>query len=508
MDQLSRRTVAGGGWLFGSRLATQVTGLIQVTILARLLDPKAFGLISLAYLAATAIGVFLYTGYEFALIQKPSLEEDDVHTAWWVILGRYLILGMCLLVLASPIAHLYKSPEAVPVLVAIALIQPIYGLSSPSLTLFRRGMEFRKVFGVELASALTGLVVGVITAIVLHNVWSLVLAYLASAVTLLILSYALHPYRPKWRFSRHSFRQLSSYGQWVLAAGILAFVSTQGSSAFAGWMFGVAALGVYQLAGRFALLLSAQFGDVILSVVMPAYSVIQGERDRLSGAFLKTLATTAMIIFGVTALVALGLPRLLILLVGRQWIAAAALVPAFAIAGGAQAMLRTGSALFLGTGRPRSQFYMDLVQALVIALLLYPLGRLYGLPGLPFAMLGGALCTLPVLWIGVRRSTTCTLRDVGRTLVPASFGVAAIILVFYCGQVPAIAHYGSIIGIIWHIFVISIAGIAFLAITSIAQRTMLHYSPLVEFGTVLGSAWRHRTPALRLKPQGAERGRT
>ena len=44
---VGRRAAAGGAWLLGARLAQQGVLLIQVAVLARLLDPKAFGLVGL-----------------------------------------------------------------------------------------------------------------------------------------------------------------------------------------------------------------------------------------------------------------------------------------------------------------------------------------------------------------------------------------------------------------------------------------------------------------------------
>ena len=120
---VGERAVAGSIWLLGSRLGQQGVLLIQVAVLARLLDPTAFGLVGLADLAAQAIAVFVYTGYEFALIQKSDLREIDIHTAWWVMLARYVAIGGCLMALAGPIARFYRVPEAIPVLRAIGAIQ-------------------------------------------------------------------------------------------------------------------------------------------------------------------------------------------------------------------------------------------------------------------------------------------------------------------------------------------------------------------------------------------------
>ena len=494
-DHLGQRTVAGGAWLSASRLLQQGASLIQVTLLARLLDPSAFGLVGLANLSAYAVGVFVYTGFDAALIQKPHLDEDDIHTAWWVTLARYLALAFCLALLAAPIARLYRTPAAVPILLAFALIQPIQGLVSMSPILFRRYLQFRKLFLLDTCGALVSITAGVAAALVLRNVWALVIGYLATALALLVLSYRLHSYRPQRRFDRLSARRLLSYGQWLLGSNVLWFVSTQGASAFSGWMFGMTALGLYQMAARFALLPSTQMGDVICSTLVPAYAQIQGDIVRVSKAFLKALELAAVLIIGMSAILALCLPRLLVLLLGNQWTDAAALVPAIALAGGAQALLRTGTPLYLGTGHPRYQFQVDLAQAIVMVCLLYPLGRSFGLAGLPFAALGGAVCALPLWWRGVRRSTVCTLRDTFAACAPAVLGVAAMAVVLATGRIPVAAQAGTLAAIIWYIILIVVAGMAFLVTIGLCQKLVPQYTPLAQLSLLLG----HR----RLRPRQA-----
>ena len=477
---LSQRTLRGSGWMLSSRLTVQVMSLVQVTILARMLDPEAFGLMGLAFLATQAIGIFVVTGYDHALVQKPKLMQSDIDTAWWVILSRYTFICGCLLLLAKPIAHIYQSPEAVPVLVAVALIQPIYGLVSPSIILLRREMQFRRLFKLELLSSGVGSVVGIITAFALRNVWALVSAYMTTIVALVILSYGAHPYRPHRQFSRSSFRLLSGYGQWVLGSAVLSFVALQGSTAIAGWMFGIAALGVYQMATRFAQLVSTQLGEVILSVETPAYAKIQDSKTRVSAAFLRTVAVMAIVVVGLTTFISLFLPPLLIRLLGPQWVAAAALVPAVAVAGGAQAMLRVGSPLFLGTGQPKLQFFADLVQAAVMVALLYPMGKLYALQGLPLAMLISTLCACPIVWFGVKAVTNCRLSQVLTMLAPAFLGAGTMVLVSSVGMPPGSLTWNAVLEMVWRLSLITLACLGFLATIAISERAIPSYAPLAE----------------------------
>ena len=479
-DNLGQRTLTGMTWLFVSRFAQKTIWLVQFAILARFLDPKAFGLMDLANLSTVSIGIIIYTGFEFALIQKPDLKEIDIHTAWWTIFGRFIALGVSLLFVAAPIANIYNAPEATPVLIAFAFMQPILGVISPSAILFKKTIQFRRLFQLEVGSALIGFAVGIIGVSVIQNVWVLVLALLSTHLTYLILSYALHPYRPRWQFDYRCFRKFSTYGRWVLGSNIFWFVCSQGASAVSGWMFGIAGLGIFQMAARFALFPATHLNELIQSGLAPSYSLIQEDKARVSHAFLRVMGLASVLIMGITILVALGLPRLLILLLGDRWIGAEALVPAITIAGGMQALLRIGSPLYLGTGRPKFQFLIDGVQATIMLALFLPFGRLFGMVGLAYAMTASALCAIPVWWFGIRQATYCSAKDVFRIFIPAVLGVVMVILVFDIGQIPAISTSESIIGMLWHVSLIIIAALVFLKTIYVGQRLMPNYLPLTE----------------------------
>lgn|GEM_PF-344968 len=483
-NDLGQRTLAGGAWLLASQLTLKGINLVQVTILARFLDAKAFGLMDIGNLFIFFVGVFTFTGFQFAIIQKPNLESDDVHTAWWVLLGRSIVIAMTLAFLAKPIANLYRSPELVPILLALAFMQPILGLVSASPILFQRNMEYHKIFKLDVGSGAVGLIVGIIAALILRNVWALILAFLATSVSYLLLSYMLHPYRPRWRFDGARFRAFSHYGGWILGSSIFSFALCQGPGAFGSVMFGVAALGLYQMAARFAQFPYNYLSEVIRSALMPAYSQIQGDKDRLSKAFLRTIGLAFTLITGITTLVVLGLPRLLTLSLGARWIESVSLVPVLAVAGGGQALLRTGYPLYLATGRPSFQFALDLVQTVIMIGLLFPLAKLFALAGLPFAMIGGMVCSLPIWWLGIRKCTTCTFKDVFIQFVPAAIGMGAIMVVFFIGQVVTISHAASVISIIWHLGLIGASAFAFFKTIDIAQHFVPEYSALTDLKSI------------------------
>ena len=107
------------------------------------------------------------------------------------------------------------------------------------------------------------------------------------------------------------------------------------------------------------------------------------------------------------------------LLLGPKWQDMVKLVAGLALGGAVQALLRTGSPLFMATGRPSCQFAMDIISSCGIMLCLWPFSRLMGLPGLAWAYALGICFSLPVWWRFVRSQGHLTSYELFISIIPA-----------------------------------------------------------------------------------------
>ena len=183
------------------------------------------------------------------------------------------------------------------------------------------------------------------------------------------------------------------------------FVFTRTTDAMSGIMFGAAALGLYQMASRFGMMATSQIGELFLGAIFPAYSLIQNDSAKLKLTFLKVLQVSSFVLFPVTVLMILTVAPFLPVLLGAKWAGVVSLVPGVALGGLIQALLRTGSPLFLATGKPRLQFIMDAASALGILIFIYPFSKYYGLEGLAWSYAAGTGLALPLWWRFIKRQS-------------------------------------------------------------------------------------------------------
>jgi len=488
---LAARTTAGGAWIFATRSVQQSVVLAQTLVLARLLSPRDFGLMGIALLAMRFVETFTHTGYEVVVIQRERLSDEDLHTIWWVLLARRVLLGAALLLLAEPLASFFHEPDAALLLRALSVVQIITGLSSLSPILFHRELDFRNYFWSYVPSSLAMLVVSVIAALWWRNVWALFAGVLALSLVGTVVSYALHPYRPCFQFNGQTALELSRFGRWLLGATVLFYLVSQGADMVSGWWFGAAALGIYQVAGRFAQP-SYQLGETVLNAVLPTYALMQREPARLAQAFVRVLSVSLFVVLPLTVLLAIGAPWFIAEMLGTQWLALAPLLTILVLVGCVRIITRTGSPLFMATGHPQWQFTMDVIAAVVMVALFYPLGAQFGLLGLAWASLVGALCVLPAWWWGVRRILGCAQRELFSAMVPSVVAALGMACLLYLGAPLVLSMQEALRKILIASALAFAAMLIYLLVCSLVARWLVARNPLSELSALLHL---HRTLA-------------
>lgn len=474
IQNLGSRTLKGSFWLIFGKAYQQVLLLVKVTILGRLLGPEEFGLVGIALIAIQFLTTCTYTGFAAAMIQKPDLEARDIDTAWWVLLGRGTLIALILWVLSPSIAAIFHEPRAIPVLRAFGAIQIVSAFTSIGVVLLSKNLDFRGVFKYDAWGTALELVVSVAIAFWYRSVWALVWGALAGAMARLIASYVICPYFPKFTFDGRSAWELFKFGQWLLLGSIMIFIFTRATDAMSGIMFGAAALGLYQMASRFGMMSTNHVGDLFLGAMFPAYSLIQNDPAKLKLTFLKVLQVASFVLFPITVLMIFTVAPLLPVLLGAKWAGVVSLVPGVALGGLIQALLRTGSPLFLATGKPRLQFTMDAASVLGIVVCIYPFSKYYGLEGLAWSYAAGTGLGLPLWWRFIKRQSKSSYGEIAVSILPTVLASTTLgLAIFAMNRIFLTEHF-----FIGHLLFAVLGLLLFLAITLLLERLVPGYKPM------------------------------
>ena len=394
------RAIKGGAWLFVSRIFQQLIALGRFVILSHLLDPNDFGLLAVAQLSMLAIGTFTQTGFGAALIQKKDDIKPYLDTVWTIELVRGLILYGVLFLLAPLVAGLMKSPEATPIVRVVGISFVIGSLENMATPFFRKELKFGKIFIIGFICQIVSFVVAVWISYVYRTVWAIVWGGLAMTCVKLILSYAMHPYRPRLRFESAKARQLWGFGKHILGIGILKYICNYGDDWFVGWMLGPEILGFYRRAFELGNMVATEFGNKIAAVSFSVYSKIQGQDEKLRGGFFKSLHVITLVVFPVTGgLIIMG-TEFVEAVLGAKWLGMVPALQILCVTGLMRCM--QSSPIFMAKGRPDIITRMETFRMIFTLITVYPLTLKWGITGTSICVLSAGLAVLPIAFRGLR----------------------------------------------------------------------------------------------------------
>lgn len=329
----AQQVIAGLGW---STLATIVTAVCQflfMAVLARLLDPVAFGLMAMAIIALRFASFFSQMGLAQAIIQRTTLVAGDTTAALLMALGIGVVLYAGMALSAPLFAAGFRTPELAPLIVVLGLSLVLGALSGLPLALLRRQARFKRLSLVEVISYVLGFgIVGIVCASRGMGVWSLVAATLSQQTLLLLLGFVAVRYPLTWPVPAESFSRLWAYGSRASLIGFLEFLSANVETLLIGRFFGKADLGLFNRAITLTNLPVELGVNAVSKVLFPALATMQGDRARLADGFQMLLLGVGLFSTAMACGIAVAAADVVGLLLGPNWSSAEPIVAIIAFA--------------------------------------------------------------------------------------------------------------------------------------------------------------------------------
>lgn len=317
---LTQRTITGLLWMAGGKSAQGVLDVLVLAVLARLLTPHDFGVVSAALVVTRFSSLFSRLGLGPALVQIPDLEPRHEKTAFTTSLGLGLALGAVIWLAAPSVGSFFRADGVAPVLRLLAVTFPLRGLAVVSESLLQRDLRFRWLASLQVKSfGLAYAPVGVGMALAGYGVWALVGAHMAqSTVRTALLLIAQRPKFPPWPEWR-ACRELLYFGGGFTAAKIANYAAQEGDYLVVGRWLGPVALGLYTRAYKLMNAPAALFGGMLDDVLFPAMARVQNATARLGTAFRRAVALVALVMLPTSAVLTVLAPELVLVALGPQW---------------------------------------------------------------------------------------------------------------------------------------------------------------------------------------------
>src|SRR5271166_4900810 len=107
MNDLKERTIRGGSARICSQGASFLLRVGSLMVLARLLEPKDFGLVGMVTAFTGVLSLFRDFGLSAAAVQRANVTEEQLSTLFWINMFVGALLGLLAAAGAPAIAAFY-----------------------------------------------------------------------------------------------------------------------------------------------------------------------------------------------------------------------------------------------------------------------------------------------------------------------------------------------------------------------------------------------------------------
>lgn len=322
-ESLKKKTVRGTFWSAVDNVANQGVTFLVGLVLARLLTPHEYGLIGYIMILVAVFNSIVDSGFSNALIRKKDAEETDYSTAFIFNLAVSLVMVAAMVLVAGPFSRFFKEPQLVPLVRVMSVIVVINALALIQRTRLVKSVDFKTQTKASLISSVSSGAVGLAMAFGGLGVWSLVGQQISRQFINTVCLWILNRWKPTWKFSWSSFRELFGFGWKLLVSGLIDTVWKEIYQLVIGKFYSTSTLGQYTRGKQFSDIFSSNMTSIVQRVSYPVLSSIQDERERMKEGYRKIIRTTMLasfvLLFGLSAVA----ESLLTVLIGPQWLEAA-----------------------------------------------------------------------------------------------------------------------------------------------------------------------------------------
>lgn len=296
-NNLKSKVLSSLIWKLLERGGTQgIQFLIQI-ILARMLTPDDYGVIAIIMIFIALANVFIQSGFNTALIQKKKTDDIDFSSVFYLSLGVASILYIILYLTVPIIANFYKTVELIKILRVLSLTLFLGVFNSIQNTIIIKNMEFKKEFFSSLIAVFFSGILGIILAYKNYGVWALVYQQLANQFLICLILWNIVRWRPKFLFSLERIRILFAFSGKLLLSSLFDTFYMNITSLVIGKIYTASMLGFYNRGNQFPQLIISNFNGSIQSVIFPALSAVQEDRNRIKEIVRRSIVTSSYIIF-------------------------------------------------------------------------------------------------------------------------------------------------------------------------------------------------------------------
>lgn len=332
-EKLKKSTFDGMLWIFGERMSAKLVSFLVTLVLARLLMPEDYSVISVAAIFFAFCNVFIYGGLNTALVQKKDSDILDYSSVLWVTMLIAAALYGVAYLSAPGIALLYGREQLTAVIRFMGLDFFVLALKSVLNAYTSSNLQFRKFFYATLVGTLISAVVGITMALRGFGVWALVAQEMTNNFIDTLMLLFTTRMKVRLRCSWKRLKGLLSFGLHNFSSSMVGAFYDQLSPLVIGLRFSAVDLAYYTKGYSFPGLIDTTLTQTMTEVLFPVMAKAQDNLDDVCNMTRRYLKTGSYVIFPIMVGLAVVSDSFVRLVLTEKWMNCAVYIRLFSLSG-------------------------------------------------------------------------------------------------------------------------------------------------------------------------------
>ncbi len=339
-----------------------VVGIATVVILARLLTPSDFGIVTMVTTFSLLLRSFGLNGFTEFIMQREEMTDSLASNLFWINLGVGAILTLAFAGSGRLLARLFHNSAVIQVTQGMSLTIVIACAGYTHTGLLQRAMRFRTTAIINFAGHALQFIVSAVLAIAGWHYWALVVGNVAQTAGVAAGSWLACRWIPSAPSRVSGTRSGVKFAMNVYSHFAFWYFSRNTDNLLVGWRFGDQALGFYKKAYDLFVLPQTQLMSPMNAVVVSTLSRVNQDRDQFQRYFLRAVSVLALLGMGIGADFALEGGDIIRFLLGPGWEESGRIFTLFGPGIGVMLVYYTHGWIHLSIGRPDRWFRWGLME--------------------------------------------------------------------------------------------------------------------------------------------------
>lgn len=298
--------------------------ILSIVVLARLLTPVEFGVVSASILVVQFLQIFAEYGLPPYVVQLKDLNQKTLVGIYTFSQLNSILWAAALILSSRPIAYLLNIDELRYVIPIYSISYLLLGLGSIHDAIHQRNLNYKIISKADSYSYFFGYAgMSILCAWLGFSFWSIVIGHLSQALIRCVMI------RQKIVMPQQYFlpqlieiRPAISFGFWQSMSRLASFSASQIDSYIVAQKLGAENIGIYGRSNQLATMPVLQLGQVLDRLIFP-YTA-KKNREYVGGGdqYIRIFSIVCYLSFPIALLLSLSAKYFVPILLGHQWVMA------------------------------------------------------------------------------------------------------------------------------------------------------------------------------------------